>query len=722
VDHNLKYNHLSRSEKYVNISRIITLSFLTFLWTIRWVLNPEYSVSGLFLIHLGSLALGWLYSLFVSGLLIKNKLPGFLPWVTGICDLFLVTLGLISQTFSPQLIFPGNNITDNATYGLYFLIISFSVLRRNPKLSLFLSTLGAAAYGFCAFYLGRTEIPPAYFTANEVAKILFLLMSGAVSAVTARFISRAIEDSLVNEAKALESDQKIAHISQNLPGVLLQLQKTPGGCFSVTFISPGVRELMGVDEEIVLKHPELFSKWLDSEESHERLNHLINSTAQEISWTQEVSFTRVEKLIKWIRVGISAVKDKLGIITLNVVLLDITDRKQMELQLQEAHRAAEQASRAKSDFLATMSHELRTPLNGIMGLTEWLRSGEVLDSQVKPLETILLSTENLRGVIDDILDFSRLEAGRLHLHTQLFSLPSLTEEVIHFLQPQAVAKGLELRLALSQDLPSEIISDPKRVRQVLLNLLENALKYTLSGSVELTCDHIKVKTGVIVNFHVKDTGLGIPERERETIFEMFTQVEMGKTRMFGGVGLGLAICKSLATLLNGSIQVESQVGKGSQFTFSFPAEIPTKLGIKKDGEVAKLANSPWDSKKIKGNKILLVEDNIINQDVQKRLLERLGMEVLLASGGLEALDLLHKTPVDLVFLDWQMPVIDGLETARRIREEIPGGTDLKLIALSGHAFPGDKSTLLGGGFDGYLSKPVRLQDFKAVLSQHLGKS
>lgn len=378
---------------------------------------------------------------------------------------------------------------------------------------------------------------------------------------------------------------------------------------------------------------------------------------------------------------------------------------------------AERASRIKSEFLATMSHELRTPLNAILGFSDWIRTQSVPENLQPSLHSIHRSAENLAELIDDVLDLSCLEAGKITIQNRAFFLRELVRESVALVETRAKSRNISLQLNL-EGLPDLVYSDPKRIRQVLMNLLDNALKFTPQGWIRISGTSRPQGTQTQeVTILVEDSGIGIQEKDSERIFRQYTQVETGKTRLVGGAGLGLSISRNLAQLLGGDLTLSSRPGEGSTFAFRFrslwaPTVPQGSLVTSEDPDKAE--NFPL--------KILLVEDNETNQDVQSRLLGRLGAQVKLASNGLEALETLKKETFHLVLIDWQMPVMDGMETARRIREEIPGGGDLVLVAVTGHAFDSDREALLAGGFSDYLAKPVRLADLKKLLSRWNGAS
>jgi CheY-like chemotaxis protein/anti-sigma regulatory factor (Ser/Thr protein kinase) len=362
-----------------------------------------------------------------------------------------------------------------------------------------------------------------------------------------------------------------------------------------------------------------------------------------------------------------------------------------------------EANQAKTDFLAAMSHELRTPLNAILGNADLLSRLAAAPDDQKAVRDLQMSGETLLGLIEDILVFSRLEAGRLTAESRPFRWKRQLEAVVDAFRSQAQAKGLVLVARMAAE-PEVIETDALRLRQIVSNLLGNAVKFTASGSVILEASVETGETPWLV-VRVTDTGIGIPDELHDKIFDKFTQGEQGKSRTYGGLGLGLSISRSLAGLLGGTVGVVSQPGRGSAFTLRLPVKIVDMPAV--------AAGPDLDPREVR---LLVVEDNPTNQDVATRMLRKLGSTVDVAASGFDAIELASKRFYDLIFMDWQMPGMDGREATARIRA-LPGGQDLVIVALSGHALPGDRELLLASGFDDYLSKPVRMDDFRAVLAK-----
>jgi signal transduction histidine kinase/DNA-binding response OmpR family regulator len=387
-------------------------------------------------------------------------------------------------------------------------------------------------------------------------------------------------------------------------------------------------------------------------------------------------------------------------------LRNLQTRQQIELA-QKEKEVAERTAALKQQFMANMSHEIRTPMNAIVGMSRLLLKKDPQPGQLRYLNAISQSAENLLVIINDILDLSKIEAGKIIIEQTGFSLQTLMEDVRDMLLLKAEEKGLQLRLAAGRDIPDNLIGDPTRISQILINLTGNAIKFTEKGFIEVRAINAgREGNKCRVRFEVEDSGIGIAEDYVETIFESFTQAGTDTARKFGGTGLGLTISKQLAELMGGSISVESEVGRGTVFS----VVIPLTEGKPEAGATAADTQATTETEKLRGARILLVEDNEFNRMVAEDTLLELvpGIEIEAAVNGQEALDKVKSRHYDIVLMDIQMPVMDGLTATRIIRNELPRpARDVKIIAMTANVLQEDVQRYLDAGMNAYVSKPFK---------------
>jgi two-component system sensor histidine kinase/response regulator len=393
-----------------------------------------------------------------------------------------------------------------------------------------------------------------------------------------------------------------------------------------------------------------------------------------------------------------------------VFVRDITVRKQSEEALVAARIAAEASNRAKSQFLANMSHEVRTPMNGIIGMSEILLQEPLEAREREYVEIIHRAGQSLLGVLNDVLDFSRVEAGQIAIEHTVFDLPLVISDVAKLFDEEARAKDLRLTTELAPNLPRYVIGDSVRLRQVLTNLVANAVKFTEQGEVEIM---VGAENQDRVRFEVRDTGIGIPPELQERMFDAFTQADGSMTRRYSGSGLGLAIVRGLVTLMNGETGLKSAPGRGSSFWFTLPLPV--------SAEGAAVGDAPPSANKHAGKKILLVEDDAINARIAGVLLANRGIEVTHAANGEKAVAVFRNARFDMIFMDCQMPVMDGFEATRHIRatEQARAMKRTPIAALTAHALASHREECLTAGMDDYIAKPIRVPEFDALLARWL---
>nr|WP_279287016.1 PAS domain S-box protein [Heliobacterium chlorum] len=530
---------------------------------------------------------------------------------------------------------------------------------------------------------------------------------------------RRIEETL------LATREQLSNVFENLDLLFWSLDTTNQKMLQFSSVS---EKIYGVPREAFMENPDLWMQFIHPDEFEEVMS-TVSLVEDGQPLANEYRIIRHDGTVRWVRDHMIPVLDSdKKVIRLDGLVMDITDKKQVEEELQKAKKKAEESSQAKSNFLAMMSHEIRTPMNGILGMTDLLLDTDLSKEQQEYAEAVMESATVLLNVINDILDYSKVEAEKMELHMVDFSLPPLVHSVTKLFANRAKEKGIELTTNISSQSTPPLWGDPNRIRQVLLNLVNNAMKFTDNGNVTVDVQ-VESEDGVElwVRFAVTDTGIGISKDVQERLFHPFTQADSSTSRRFGGTGLGLAISKRLVELMGGRIGVNSVPGKGSTFWFTLPLRIAVQPhAFFKEEKTPEIKG--WRDKKLGINDtyfhvdlpILLVEDNLVNQRLATALLERLGLTVHAVSNGLEAIGAVAKQDYALIFMDCHMPEMDGFETTAVIRDwESETTRHVPIIAITALAMQGDREKCLYAGMDDYISKPIDPEKLIALLKHWL---
>jgi two-component system sensor histidine kinase/response regulator len=480
------------------------------------------------------------------------------------------------------------------------------------------------------------------------------------------------------------------------------------------YLSPEWGNIFGFEAQ---DFPRTLSEWLTKvhPDDVEMVARLKTMRAEDEAGQMEFRHVCGQGSYLWVLLRGKPIMDEHGELLRQVgTVVDVTDRHLIKLQLIEAKETAERASQAKGDFLAMMSHEIRTPLNAVLGFSELLGAMPLGQEQADYVRTIQENSSALLVILNDVLDYSKIESGRLDLHPGPVDIVRLVRSAGDFFRPQAQNKGIDLQVVAVPGLPDTLLCDAARLNQVLHNLISNAVKFTEKGGVtiEVGAEGPAVDGVWPVGIQVRDSGIGIALDRHPSLFDPFYQADNTTRRRFGGTGLGLAIVRRLATLMNGTIDVESAAGEGSTFTLRLPLSAREKEDFLEAG----------DQKRMSVNlsallpKILVVEDNATNRRLVRLFLKKLGHDAEEAENGYDGVEKASAKPYDLILMDLEMPGMDGYEATRLIREARNGSSPF-IVALTAHALPEHRERSLRSGMNSYLSKPVKLADLKGVLRQ-----
>jgi len=536
-------------------------------------------------------------------------------------------------------------------------------------------------------------------------------------------ISRAVEDreKLRKLSERLQLATSAARIGVIDYDLTQKLAFWDDRMFSIYGLEPTRDGLMDLPSWAACVHPEDFDKAMAA----------LPKTLADGS-PLDITFRILHPVegVKTVRVNAHIVRDADGNPSRCIAVThDVTEQTQASAELRAAKDAADAANRAKSAFLAMMSHEIRTPLHGIIGHTHLLADRGVPPELNEHLSTIITSGESLLTIIEDILDYSKIEAGKLHLEKAAFSLRQCVNTSVEMLMPRVSAKRIVLTAQVDPAVPEVVVGDQIRLRQVLGNLLSNAVKFTIQGEVSLrVTSEVISRESVMLHFRISDTGIGIPRERLEDLFQPFNQLDSSVTRRFGGTGLGLAICHGLVSSMEGKIELTSQESAGTEVHVSLPMEVAPEgtepegahLRTASERNFAQLGGFQSLPRHLAGLRVLVAEDNPTNSRLMQQILRKIGITQLeVVSDGLEVIEHLTSKPVDVILMDCQMPLMDGYETTREIRrleQADPRRKKAYIIAVTAGAFREDRDRAFEAGMDDFVTKPLRPETLNEALA------
>jgi signal transduction histidine kinase/DNA-binding NarL/FixJ family response regulator/HPt (histidine-containing phosphotransfer) domain-containing protein len=511
-----------------------------------------------------------------------------------------------------------------------------------------------------------------------------------------------------------ENERRMREITNNLPVAVYQFQMDATGQPRFRFMSPAITAITGLQASDVLDDGAMLFALLDPDGRAGLLAQIADSARQHWSIHQRVEFgAQGLTAARWVDIHCTCVHQHADEEVWNGYLADVTAEHTAAQALNAAKQTAEDATRSKSLFLANMSHEIRTPMNAIIGMSHLALKTGLTPRQHDYVQKIQRAGQHLLGIINDILDFSKIEADKLQVENQPFELDQVMENLATLIGDKVSAKGLELVFDVAPDVPTSLVGDSLRLGQILINYANNAVKFTERGQVSVSVRVHSADAGrVLLHFAVRDTGIGLTEEQMRQLFQSFQQADASTTRKYGGTGLGLAISKKLAQLMGGEVGVESAVGKGS--TFWFTADLEVGQGEGRQSPRLAVGNALEAMKTIHGARVLLAEDNELNQQVAAELLADAGMVVDIANNGVEAVAMAQRAAYDIVLMDMQMPEMDGVEATRALRA-IPALDALPVVAMTANAMQADRELCIQAGMVDFVTKPIEPDDLWRAL-------